>query len=177
MFNWLNLPVSQTELAGLKWEHLEVALTANRFDLMLTVFEGKTELPALFEYSADLFDESTIARMAGHLQTLLASIVANPEQKICDLQFLSLNEFRQLVFDWAGKETEYPRDSSLCELFEQQAEQTPEALALIAGNEKVSYRELNGKANQLARSLRNGRIRIADPVAICRHRSPAMVIS
>ena len=177
MFNWLNLPVSQTELAGLKWEHLEQALTANRFDLMLTVFEGKTELPGLFEYSADLFDESTVARMAGHLQTLLASIAADPEQKICDLQFLPPDEFRQLVFDWAGKETEYPRDSSLCELFERQAEQTPEAAALIAGNEKVSYRELNGKANQLARYLRNSGIRIEDPVAICLDRSAAMIIA
>ncbi len=49
MFNWLNLPISRAELAGLKWEHLEQPLTANRFDLMLTVFEGKSVLPGLFE--------------------------------------------------------------------------------------------------------------------------------
>src|SRR5205823_5212964 len=127
----------------------------NRFDLMLTVFETKTELPALFEYSADLFDESTIARLAEHLQTLLTEIVANPQQKVCALPFLNKQELEQLLVDWSGTESEYPRESSVCELFEQQAEQTPEAVALIFEDKKFSYRELNCKANQLARHLRS----------------------
>jgi amino acid adenylation domain-containing protein len=177
MFNWLNLPVSRMELAGLQWEHLEQTITVNRFDLMLTIFEGKDELPGLFEYSADLFDRSTIARFAGHLKTLLASIVANPKQKISALQYITSEELKHLLGDWTGIATEYPRNSTVCELFEQQAEQTPEAVALIFEDQKLSYRELNCKANQLARFLQRDGIQIEDRIAISMEHSAEMIIA
>ncbi len=177
MFNWLNLPVSRMELDGLQWEHLEQTITVNRFDLMLTIFEGRDELPGLFEYSTDLFDESTIARFAGHLKTLLASIVANPKQKISCLQYITSEELKHLLADWAGTTTEYPRNSTVCELFEQQAEQTPEAMALIFEGQKLSYRELNCRANQLARALQRKGIQLEDRLAIFMERSAEMIVA
>ena len=177
MFSYLNLPVSEIELAGLRWEHLEQTITVSRFDLMLTVFEAKAELPAFFEYSADLFDESTIVRLADHFRALLADIVANPQQKIHALRFLSTKELEQVLVEWAGTETEYPRGSSVCELFEQQAKQTPEAVALVFKNEKLSYRELNGKANRLARHLRSIGIQLEDRIAVFMDGSAELVIA
>jgi amino acid adenylation domain-containing protein len=176
MFNWLNLPISKMELAGLKWEHLEQAVTVNRFDLMLTVFEGKDELPGFFEYSTDLFDGPAIARFAGHLKVLLANVASNPEQKIDALNYLTPEERKQLE-TWAGAEAPYPRDSSVSGLFELQVEQTPETIAMVFEGRKISYRELNAKANQVARYLQSIGIRTEDRVAVCLDRSPEMIIA
>jgi non-ribosomal peptide synthetase component F len=177
MFSWLNLPVFRMELAGLQWEHLEQAVTVNRFDLMLTIFEGKDELPGLFEYSTDLFDESTIARFTSHLKTLLANIAVNPKQKISALQYITSEELRHLLVDWAGSTAEYPRNSTICELFEQQAEQTPEAVALIFEDQKLSYGELNGKCNQLARRLQSDGLQPENRIAIYLEHSAEMIIA
>ena len=177
MFNWLNLPVSEMELAGLKWEHLEEKVTVTRYDLMLTVFEGKTELPAFFEYSTDLFDESTISRMAGHFQILLADIARNPWEKICAMQFLSNAERRQLLVEWRGIETEYPADHSISDLFEQQAKRNPEAVALVFQNKQLSYGELNHKANQLAHFLLNHGVRTEDRLALYMNNSAGLIIT
>lgn len=175
-FNWLNLPASEIELAGLKWEHLEEKITVTRFDLMLTVFEGKAELPAFFEYSTDLFDKSTVARLALNLLTLLGDISMNPRQEIGALQVLSSEERRQLLVEWAGVETEYPRGSSVIQLFEQRAEQSPDNVALVFQNEKLTYSELNAKANQLARFLLSNGIRMEDRVAVYMDSSTEIII-
>jgi amino acid adenylation domain-containing protein len=176
-FNWLNLPVSGMELAGLKWEHLEEKIAITRFDLMLTVFEGKAELPALLEYSTDLFDESTIARLGRNFLTLLDDIGANPQQKICALQVLSSEERRQLLVEWTRNETEYPRDSSVGQLFEQQADQSPENVALVFQNRKLTYSELNGKANQLAHFLLSNGVKVEDRIAVYMDSSAEMIIA
>ena len=176
MFNWLNLPASRMTLAGLKWEYLEQAITVNRFDLMLTIFEAKDELPALFEYNSDLFDESTIVRFGGHLETLLANIVFNSNQRISALEYITSAELKQLLA-WAGTATDYPRNLSICELFEQQAEQTPEAMAVIFGDQTLSYRDLNAKSNRVAHYLQSKGIQVEDRVAIYLERSTEMIIA
>ncbi|HEY6348312.1 MAG TPA: amino acid adenylation domain-containing protein [Candidatus Angelobacter sp.] len=176
MFNWLNLPVAKVELAGLKWEHLEQAITVNRFDLMLTIFEGKDELPGLFEYSADLFDVPTMARFADHFKTLLVNIAVNPNQKISDLGYMTREELRQ-VFAYSGATTEYPRESSVCQLFEEQAQRTPGAPALVFEDQELTYAQLNSKANQLARHLQNHGAQIEDRIAIYMERSAEAIIA
>jgi amino acid adenylation domain-containing protein len=177
MFNWLNLPISKMELAGLKWEHLEQTITVNRFDLMLTVFEGKDGLPGFFEYSTGLFDESTIARFAGHLKVLLANVASNPDQDIDALNYLTHEEQKQLLETWAGAMAQYPRDSSVSGLFERQVEQTPEAVALVFENQKTSYRKLNANANQIARYLQSIGIQPEDRIAVYLDRSPEMIVA
>lgn len=176
MFNWLNLPVSKLELAGLKWEAIEQTITVNRFDLMLTVFEGKDDLPGLLEYSTDLFDAHTIARFAGHFKTLLANIAANPDQKISQLGYMTREELQQ-VFAYSGATTEYPGESSVCQLFEEQAQRTPGAPALVFGDQEFTYAQLNGKANQLARYLQNHGAHIEDRVAVYMERSAEAIIA
>lgn len=176
MFNWLNLPVAKVELAGLQWEHLEQTITVNRFDLMLTIFEGKDELPGLFEYSLDLFDEPTIARFADHFKTLLANIAINPNQKISELGYMTGEELRH-VFEYSGATTEYPRDSSVCQLIEEQAQRTPGAVALVFEDQELTYAQLNGKANQLAHRLQNHGVQIEDRVAIYMERSAEAIIA
>ena len=122
--------------------------------MTLIVLEGKGGLAVRFEYNTDLFDAERIERMVGHFQTLLEGIVADPEKCIGDLPILDEAERRQLLVAWNDTVVEYPPDKCIHELFERQVELTPDAAAVIFGKQRLSYRELNTRANQLARYLR-----------------------
>uniref|UniRef100_UPI000B331F2B AMP-binding protein n=1 Tax=Crocosphaera watsonii TaxID=263511 RepID=UPI000B331F2B len=128
-----------------------------------------------FEYNTDLFEEETITRMVGHLERLLSAIVANPEQRLSDLPLLSEPEQHQLLSEWNETKVEY---SSLCvhQLFEVQVEKTPLAVAVEFEDQKLTYHELNRKANQLAHYLRSLGVKPEVLVGICVERSLEMVI-
>ena len=97
--------------------------------------------------------------MIGHLRTLLEGIVADPSQPYLDLPLLTEAERHQLLVEWNDTETDYPKDSCIHELFEAQAERTPEAIAVEFEGKQLTYRELNRRANQLAHYLRRIRSR------------------
>ena len=148
-----NVPSATLELAGLEIESLEVRSKTAKFDLMLSMAEENGELRGELKYSADLFHPETILRMAGHLKSLLEGIAANPEARLSELPLLTAEERRQLLVEWNETRTEYPRDKCIHRLFEEQVERTPDALALIFENQRLTYRELNARANQLAHHL------------------------
>src|SRR5215471_13221993 len=106
-----------------------------------------------FEYNTDLFDDGTIARMVGHWQTLLEAIIQDPTLRISDLPILSENEQKQLLEQWNATQTTYPAEKCVHQLFEEQVQRRPEAVALIYENQTMTYRELNERANQLAHCL------------------------
>src|SRR5581483_8911874 len=121
--------------------------------LTLDLVEGPEGLRSRFEYRTDLFDETTIARMAGHWQTLLQGIVTNPVQRLSELPLLTERERHQLLVEWNTTKADYPKDQCIHQLFEEQVERTPEAVAVVFEGQHLTYRGLNRHANQLAHHL------------------------
>ena len=101
-----------------------------------------------------LYERSTIERYIRYFRTLLGSMVADDSQKVDCLPMLPAREREQLLYEWNATELEYPRDKCLHELFEEQVERTPNAIAIVYQEQALSYAELNGRANRLAHYLR-----------------------
>jgi len=125
-----------------------------KFDLTLIVTELADGLRVQAEYSADLFDPVTMDRLLGHYGTLLEGIVANPDGRIQELPLLTEADHKQLLEQWNDTRQEFPMDVLLHGLFEDQVQRTPDAVAVIFEDRTLTYRELNQRANQLARHLR-----------------------
>ncbi|MBG1267392.1 non-ribosomal peptide synthetase/type I polyketide synthase [Nostoc sp. WHI] len=171
-----NAPMSEIELPGLTLSSLTPDNKTAKFDLTLTLENTATGLMGVWEYNIDLFEPSTIERMTGHFQTLLESVVAQPEQHICELPFLTAKEQYQLLEEWNDTQKDYVRDICIHQFFEMQVERTPDAVALVFENQQLTYRELNIQANQLAHYLQTLDVKPDVLVGICVERSLAMVI-
>ncbi len=149
-FNFVNVDAEMLKLPGLEVKMLEYGVpTQSKFDLTIYASELAGQLRLNCVYKTELFDSSTIERLLGHWQRLLVQIVANPGRKLSELGLLSPEEQRQLLVDWNNTHADYPREKSIHELIEQQAERTPQAIAVVCKRAKLTYRELNEKANQL----------------------------
>ncbi len=170
-----NLP-PLLEFPGLIVEPMEVDSGTARFDLALDLRESSQGLTGSIEYNTDLFDATTIVRMQGHFRTLLESIVADPDQRISTLPMLTKTEQRELLVEWNGRPIREVHDFCLHELFEAQTEKARNAVAVVCEGEQLTYRELNARANQLARYLRTLGVEPEVPVAICVERSLEMVV-
>jgi len=149
----------------------------SRFDLQVEFTERPTHLDCRFRFSTDLFDDDTIARLATHLKIVLEGIVSDPYQKISVLPLLSPSELRQIVDEWNRTETDIPEVRAVHELFEQQVEKTPTAVAVEFGQTKLRYRELNERANQLAHHLRSIGVGPDVLVGVCLERSAELVVA
>ncbi|MCC6810757.1 MAG: amino acid adenylation domain-containing protein, partial [Deltaproteobacteria bacterium] len=148
-----------------------------KFDLVFTVGENQGRLHGIIEYATDLFDRETIARMSAHYEKLLSAIAKNPDEKISKLEMLGVAERQKLVVEWNATKRDYPRDQSIHALFSAQAKKTPDAVAVIFGEQTLSYRALDERSNQLARHLQKRGVGPETLVAICVERSAEMVVS
>ncbi|MDQ1592737.1 MAG: hypothetical protein QOG71_3364 [Pyrinomonadaceae bacterium] len=175
MFTLQNAPRPSLELPGLTLAQVELDTGTAMFDLSLSVEETPRGLFGVFEYNTDLFDAPTIKRLAGHLQNLLAGVVAAPRRRVSDVPLLTADESRQLLSAWNETREDYPLDTPLHELIEAQAGRTPDAVALFFEDEQLTYRELNARANQLAHYLRSQGVVPETIVGICMERSLDMV--
>lgn len=151
------------------------AATVGNFDLVLSMSETQP-LSGMLSYNSDLFDAATIQRMIEHLQRLLAAIAADPHQPPATVSLLTEVEQRQLR-EWNATAVTYPRDKCIHELFEAKAEQTPAATALVQEQQRLTYRELNERANQLAHYLREQGVGPEVPVGLCLERSIEMIVA
>ena len=176
LFTLQNSPVSNLELAGLTVSRMELEYTRTRFDLEVHLSEEADGLRGAFIYNTDLFDAATISRMAGHYQMILKGIAADPDQRLSELPLLTDTERHQLLAEWNETKMDYPRDACVHDLFQEQVQRTPEAVAVIFGDERLTYTELNDKANKLARFLRKAGAGPEILVGICAERSVDMVI-
>ena len=149
-----NLPEHQLELPGLALQVEALDSGTAKFDLTLAIFEVGAGLRAEAEYSSDLFEAGTIARMLGHFQTLLEGIIADPGRRISGLPLLNEPERHQLLVEWNGTATDYPADATLGELFDAQVALRPDATAVVFQEERLTYGELDARANRLAHYLR-----------------------
>jgi amino acid adenylation domain-containing protein len=168
--------VPSMDLLDLTVSSYSVESGTTKFDLTLSMENTASGLIGEWEYNSDLFDATTIERMAEHLQTLLEGIVANPEQRISELPLLTQTERQQLLFEWNNTTTEYPQDKCIHQLFEEQVERSPDAVAVVFEEEQLTYRELNTRANQLAHYLRSLGVGPEVLVGICVERSFNMII-
>ena len=171
-----NAPISEFHLEGLKLEWAPVPTPTAKFDLTVDLEERDGMIDGRLEYNVDRFEESSIRRMVDHLDHLLRQVVENPEQKLSELSLLTEAEADQILREWNGARVSYA-DECIHERFEAQAEQTPDAIALISGDEEVSYRELNSRANRLANYLRRYGVGAEVRVGICFERSVNAVVS
>ncbi|HVR98941.1 MAG TPA: amino acid adenylation domain-containing protein, partial [Thermoanaerobaculia bacterium] len=161
--------------AGLRLLPLELPRTTAKFDLTLAWQEQDGRLSAALEHSTDLFDGDTAGRMLAHLAVLLRGLVEDPARRLSELPLLTAVERRQLLVEWNETAAPYPRGMGLHELFEAQAERTPDAPALLWGEKRVSYRDLDREAGRLARRLARLGVGSEDLVGVFARRTPAMV--
>ncbi len=173
----LGEPGRSLEVGSLKFESVALEQRVAQFDVTLMAAEVGQEIIFSLQYNADLFERETIGRMSEHFRTLLAGIVSNPRQRLSQLPLLSRQERRQLLVEWNETQRSYPRAKCIHQLFEEQAERTPEALALVCAEERVSYRELNRRANHLAHRLRSSGVGPEALVGVCLRRSVEMVVA
>ena len=171
-----NFPKAPFESSGIVARELDIDPGIARFDLHVFMTEDENELKGYFEYNTDLFDAGTIERMVAHFETLLKGVAGNPEQRISECPLLSDSEKRQLLVEWNDNQTEYPKDKCIHQLFEEQVEKTPDAVALVFEAQQLTYQELNHRANQLAHYLQNLGVGPEVPVGICMERSIDMIV-
>jgi amino acid adenylation domain-containing protein len=176
MFVLQNTPRPFQQPAGLSIERVDILPATSLFDLSLYLRERDGKLIGFFEYNTDLVESSTIERMIGHFEILLEGIVADPEQPISMLPLLRPAERHQLLVEWNDTAADYPKDKCIHELFEAQVEKTPEAIAAQFQGKKLTYRELNSRANQLAHYLEGLGVGPEKLVGICIERSLEMVV-
>jgi amino acid adenylation domain-containing protein len=177
MFQLRNQPSETLQLEGIRIEPLEFESGIAKFDLNLAMMEDETgRLGGSLEYSTDLFDYATIKRLLSHFHELLTRIVDNPEQRIAEIPLLTNSERHQLLVEWNSTQKGYPREKCIHELFEEQVEKTPDAVAVIFENERLTYGELNVRANQLAHYLKKQGVEAERLVGICMERSLDMIV-
>ncbi len=174
-----NAPMPELTVADLTLRPLDIDTGTAKFDLSLYLTETPAGLAGSFEYSTDLFDATTIARMIRQLQTLLEGIALDPGRPLSALPLLPDEERRQVLHEWNATRVEYPQDRAVHQLFEAQAERTPNDVAVMFNSQfsYVTYRELNGRANQLAHHLRALGVGPEARVGICLDRSLELVVA
>jgi len=173
-----NTPVTEVQLEGLRIGGWESETATAKFDLTLALTEDAAGvLSGSLQYNRELFEAGTMQRMLGHFEMLLESFVREPEQRITGVELLSGAERAQVLGQWNETGRDYPEANRLQELFEGQAEQQPEAMALVSEAEQLSYGALNSRANQLAHYLQQQGVGAEQRVGIYQQRTAALVVS
>jgi len=171
-----NAPLENLELSDLQLDLLSTNSATAKFDLYLSLVNRGGRLAGFFEYSSDLFDASTISRMAEHFKILLQEIVAQPEQFVAKLPLLSEAERTQLVSEYNETAIEYETTVCLHQMFERQAQRVPNNVAVVFEDQEMTYAELNARANQLAHYLRGLGVGPEVLVAVLMERSLEMMV-
>ncbi|MGZ8172154.1 MULTISPECIES: amino acid adenylation domain-containing protein [Methylobacter] len=176
LFVLQNTPKSSLKLSGLQINSMDEENATTKFDLTLFINERAGALECTFEYNIDLFDHSTISRLAEHYLILLQGIVDQPDTRLSELPLLTQKENQQTLFDWNDTTIDYPRVKYIPQLFEDRAAQMPNAAAVVFDDRSLSYCELNARANQLAHYLRTKGVGPDVLVGLCVERSLEMIV-
>ncbi len=172
-----NAPAGTLEVPGLTLSPLDLEVPTSKLELTLNAVEGAGELWLTAEYNTDLFDATTIERLLGHYERLLAALAAAPERPLSEPSLWSAAERHMLLAEHGDTGAVVPPAPCLHQLCERQAARTPAAPALTAGSETLSYGELEVRANRLAWRLRRLGVGAEARVGICLERTPEMVVA
>ncbi|MEM9216874.1 MAG: amino acid adenylation domain-containing protein [Cyanobacteria bacterium P01_F01_bin.150] len=176
MFVLQNAPMGNVELPGVTLSLIQLESTIAKFDLTLSMTETDQGLAGEWEYNTALFKGETIERIVDHFKNLLEAIVEDPFQNVDNLNLLCESERHQLLVKWNDTATNYPSDQCIHQLFEEQVEKTPDAIAVVFESEPLTYQQLNQRANQLAHHLQTLGVGPEVLVGICVERSIEMVV-
>jgi len=176
MFGMQNVPRDTPSLSGLTITRMSLPSVTAKFDLTLFISETATGLNCWLEYNTDLFEETTISRMLRHFEHLLEAIVADPDRPILRLPLLTPAERAELLTQQNATESDFPKQS-INTAFEKQVERTPNSVAVVSEYGKLTYAELDRRANQLAHHLQKAGVGPGDLVGLCIERSAEMLVS
>ncbi len=160
-----------------RWENIEFRLEEQTNYPLTLVGCAAPELLLKLKYDRQRFDDATIGRMLGHLQTLLSSMAINPWQCVGELPLLTTEERDRILLEWNDTQADFPRQLCIHQLFEAQVEQTPEAVAVVFEDGQLTYSELNCRANQLARHLQQLGVKPGVLVAVYLERSLETIVA
>jgi non-ribosomal peptide synthetase component F len=175
-FSLQNLPMPAVNVPDLSIDLLRVDNGTSKFDLSVVIVETQRGLSTTVEYSSDLFDASTAARLLRNYRTLLEGIAEDPRQKISRLPLLTETERERILVEWNATGVEYPRDRGIHKLFEEQVRRSPQAVAVVFGGRELSYAELDERSGRLARYLSSLGVGEGARVALCMEPSVEMIV-
>jgi amino acid adenylation domain-containing protein len=176
LFVLQNVDTQPFDLPGLKILPMASEIETAKFDLSLYLWDAATKLEGYLEFNTDLFEPATVRRLLAHFTTLLENLVATPELPLSAVSMISELEVKELRELTSPPAISYSADLCVYQLFEQQAERTPDAVALIHDHETRTYRELNQQSNALAHHLRALGVGPETLVGLCVERGISMVI-
>lgn len=154
MFAFQNIPNERLELSGLTLESMPTETVTSKFDLSMFCWESETGLGVAIEYKTDLFDASTIRRLIHHYRILLGGIVEDVRRPIARLPLLTEEEYERFK-EWNTNDKNFSFDFCIHDRVIEQVRRTPHAIAVIAGDKKLTYQELYSRALELAHQLRS----------------------
>ncbi|EEC34360.1 non-ribosomal peptide synthetase [Burkholderia pseudomallei] len=177
MFVWQNMPAGELTIPGLTIRAVETPLQTAQFELTLSLQEAGDDIVGHLNYASALFDESTVRRYVTYWCRLLEGMTAGAaDQTIVGLPLLDEAERKQVVYAWNATERDYPIEQCIHQLFEAQVDRKPEAIALTFDGQRLSYAELNARANRLAHYLQARGVGPDRLVALCAERGIEMVV-
>jgi amino acid adenylation domain-containing protein len=176
LFNVANAPMHGIEFDGLAWELLVLDRGGAQFELNLSI-DAQTTKSIIVEYNTDLFERTTVERLAGQFLTVLESAVTDPGMKLAALPILPAAERRLVLSDWNATRAAYPSGMSFVRLFEEKAAEYPDRVAVSFEGTTISYRHLNARANVVAQKLRAIGVKSGVVVGLCVDRSIEMIVA
>ncbi|MWC31379.1 non-ribosomal peptide synthetase, partial [Paenibacillus sp. MMS18-CY102] len=176
MFILQNTEQSELSIGDLKCIPYPLEHHVAKFDLTFNLVEEAEGIVCSIEYASSLYKRETVERMAQHFKQLIDVIVKDPQTKLSAIEMITPDEKTQILEVFNDTATDYPRDKTIHQLFEEQVERTPEQVAVVYEGSQLTYRELNEKANRLARTLRAEGIQPDQPIGILVERSLEMMV-
>jgi len=177
MFIYQNEGNTKVNLGNIKSTYYIPDNNISKFDLSLEVVPENNKLNLRFEYATKLFNKEFIEYLSTHYINILNAVLENTDIKIADIDMLSEEEKHKILYEFNNTKVDYPKDKTIVELFEEQVEKTPDNIAVVFEEQKLTYRELNEKANQLAYKLIINNIKSNDIVGVLLPRSLDLIIS
>ena len=177
MFTYQNNGYKKLEFNGLNTSYYIPDTNISKFDLSVEAVPTDNKINLSFEYATDLFSKDFITQISSHYINILHEVLENLETKISDIQMISNEEKDKILYEFNNTKVDYPRDKTIVDLFEKQVEKTPNNIAVVFENQKLTYKELNEKANSLANYLLEAGVHNEEIVGIFLDKSLESIIS
>ncbi|UII31963.1 amino acid adenylation domain-containing protein [Fulvivirga ulvae] len=155
MFVFQNQEEAESKISGLELIPYQSSRTVSKFDLTLTAVEEEGGMQLSFEYSSDLFNPETITRFIGYFQRIVESVTANADQRLSALEIITSEEKHQLLNVFNNTSVDYPKEETIVTLFEKQVKLHPDNIAVVYGDQRISFKDLDAMANSIAQMALN----------------------
>ncbi|NNF20873.1 MAG: AMP-binding protein, partial [Saprospiraceae bacterium] len=177
LFNLQNSPRPKLEITGIESSFVDINRGVSQFDLTLMITKTEGQCVATVEYNKDLFKEETIARLFQSYQLIIRNVLNNPDISISEIPLVTELEMRELVSDFCNLNSDIPLDKKMHQLFEEQVRISPDQIAVIFGDKKFTYSEINSRANVIGRHLHKHGLNPGDCVGVLMPRSNEIIES